>query len=38
MDDYDYSVQADGKDAGLTIMHINEVIEHGRKHKNIELN
>ena len=38
MDDYDYSVQQDGKDAGLTIMHINEVIEHGRKHKNIELN
>ena len=37
MDDYDFSVQQDGKDAGITIMHINEVIEHGRKHKNIDL-
>ena len=37
MDDYDFSIQQDGKDAGLTIMHINEVIEHGRKHKNIDL-
>lgn len=37
MDDYDYSVQQDGKDAGITIMHINEVIEHGRKHKNIDI-
>ena len=37
MDEYDFSVQEDGKEAGLTVMHINEVIEHGRKHKNIDL-
>lgn len=37
MDDYDISIQQDGKDAGLQIMHINEVIEHGRKHASIDL-
>ena len=37
MDDYDYSVQKDGEDAGIKIMHINEVIEHGKKNKAIAL-
>lgn len=37
MDDYDFSVQKDGEDAGIRIMHINEVIEHGKKNKTIPL-
>lgn len=37
MDDYDFSVQQDGKDAGITIMHINEVIEHGKKNKQVPI-
>jgi hypothetical protein len=27
MDDFDYSTELDGKEAGITVMHINEVVE-----------
>lgn len=36
-DEYDISIQKDGLDAGIQIMHINEVIEHGKKHSKIDL-
>jgi hypothetical protein len=31
MDDFDYSTELDGKEAGITVMHINEVVEQGKK-------
>jgi len=31
MDDFDYSAEMDGKDAGIVVMHINEVVEQGKK-------
>jgi hypothetical protein len=31
-DEYDISIQKEGLDAGIQVMHINEVIEHGKKH------
>ena len=37
MDTYDFSIEEDGKEAGIKIMHINEVVEHGRKHGKIDL-
>ena len=37
MENYDISVEEDGKEAGLRIMHINEVVELGRKHSKIDL-
>lgn len=37
MDDYDMSVQLDGEDAGIKVMHINEIIEMGKKHSKVDL-
>lgn len=37
MDDYDYSMQQDGEEAGIKVYHINEVIETGKKHSKMDL-
>jgi len=37
MDQFDKSVEKDGADYGIKIYHINEVIEEGRKHPNLDL-
>lgn len=37
MDDYDISIELDGKEAGIKIMHINEVVEHGKKHTKLDI-
>jgi long-chain acyl-CoA synthetase len=37
MDVFDKSVQRDGEDAGIKVYHINEVVEEGRKHPNMDL-
>ena len=37
MDSYDISIEQDGKEAGIKIMHINELAEHGRKHSKLDI-
>ena len=37
MDVFDKSIQKDGEDAGIRVLHINEVIEEGKKHADINL-
>jgi len=37
MESYDISIEDDGKEAGIKIMQINEVIEYGRKHSKLDL-
>mmetsp|Transcript_8547 Transcript_8547/g.14411 ORF Transcript_8547/g.14411 Transcript_8547/m.14411 type:complete len:371 (-) Transcript_8547:647-1759(-) len=37
MDEFDKSIQKDGEEADIKVFHINEVIEEGKKHANINL-
>lgn len=37
MDIFDKSVQKDGEDVGIKVYHINEVIEEGKKHPEMDL-
>ena len=37
MSSYDYSIEEEGKVAGIKVMHINEVVEHGRKHSKTDI-
>ena len=37
LDQFDKSVQKDGDDVGIRVLHVNEVIEEGRKHPNTDL-
>ena len=37
MDDFDKSVQKDGEDVGIRVMHISEVVIEGKKHSNMDL-
>ena len=37
MDDFDKSVEKDGEDVGIKVMHVNEVIQEGRKHTSMDL-
>lgn len=37
MDAFDKSIEKDGQDVGIKVFHINEVLEEGKKHPNIDI-